>query len=148
VFAASVNCQNVTIVIRSNLELIRFTAFLDSLGISPGLGETIFAPSNDAFDKYGTDCPRLWELYQEPEWCLHLREILLWQLVTEGAFTNDQVFDGTRTEMENAKGNIVMDQNINTFDGLPRALISEPNMTASDGIVHVVSQVLIPPLCL
>ena len=143
--SSSVNGQNVANVVRSNPELTRFSAFLDEAGISPGLGETIFAPSNAAFDKYGSDFPRLWELYQKPVWFLHLREIMLWHLVTEGQFMTKDIFDGGRTQLEVSKGNITISQRTSTLDGVPRALISEPNITASDGIVHVVSQVIIPP---
>ena len=143
--SSSVNATNVATVVRSNPELTSFSAFLDALVISPGFGETILAPSNAAFDRYASDFPRFWGLYQKPEWRLHLREILLWHLVTEGTFTTDQIFDGTRTKMENARGNITIDQNIDSFDDLPRSLIVSPNITATDGVVHVVDAVIIPP---
>jgi uncharacterized surface protein with fasciclin (FAS1) repeats len=143
--SSSVNGENVNGLVRKNPELTGFSAFLDALGISPGLGETVFAPTNAAFSDFGVAHPRLWELYQKPEWFLHLREILLWHLVTEGAFTDAQIFDGGRTQMEVSKGNITIDQRTSSFDGLHRSAIFEPNLTASDGIVHVVSEVIIPP---
>jgi uncharacterized surface protein with fasciclin (FAS1) repeats len=140
-----VNGQNVATVIRSDPNLANFSSFLDALGVSPGVGETIFAPSNDAFIKYGEDFTQLWKLYQEPLWFLHLREIILWHLVTEGRFMTDQIFDGQRVHMEVSKGNITINQQFSTLDGMPRNLIAEPNITASDGIVHIVDQVIIPP---
>jgi uncharacterized surface protein with fasciclin (FAS1) repeats len=143
--SSSVNGQNIAGVVSGYPELSSFSAFLDSVGISPGLGETVLAPSNAGFKNYGEDNPQLWDLYQKKEWLLHLREILLWHLVTEGIFTADQIFDGNRARMEVSKGNITIDQRLNTLDGVPREAIFDADIDASDGIVHVMSGVIIPP---
>jgi uncharacterized surface protein with fasciclin (FAS1) repeats len=149
VFAASsssvVTAQNVATIVSSNEELTEFSGYLDALGISPGSGETIFAPTNSAFTKWGEEHERLWQLYQEPEWFLHLREIMLWHLVKEGQFTTDQIFNGNRILMENEKGNITIDQRLSEVDGVPRSALTGPDITASDGIVHVTDQLIIPP---
>ena len=123
----------------------KFSDFLDQLGISPKTGKTIFAPSGDAFDRYADDEPKIWELYQKSEFVLHREELLKWHLVTEDTFTTDDIFNGERTLLETEKGNITIDQPRQTLDGVHRNFISDANLTTSDGIVHVIDRVIVPP---
>ena len=136
---------NVATIIRTRPDLGDFANFLNSVGVPPGLGLTVFCPQNKAFDAYGVQEPILWPKYQRPEWLLHLREICQWQLVTEGQYTLDAIFNGQRTLIANSIGNITIDQKAGTLDGVSKNAIVEPNISATDGIAHIMDQLIVPP---
>jgi uncharacterized surface protein with fasciclin (FAS1) repeats len=126
-------------------DLRRFSDFLDTFGIPPRTAKTIFGPNSAAFDSFADDEPKIWELYQKPEFVLHLEQLLKWHLVTEDVFTTDAIFNGERTLMETEYGNITIDQQRQTLDDIHRRDIVEANLTTDDGIVHVVKKVIVPP---
>jgi uncharacterized surface protein with fasciclin (FAS1) repeats len=132
-------------IIASRNDLSEFSDLLDQLGISPGTAKTIFAPNSDAFDSFADDEPLIWELYQKPDFLRHREELALWHLVTEGIFTTDDIFNGQRTLMETEKGNITINQQEQTIDGVRRRALVDPNIVSNDGIIHITDQIIVPP---
>jgi hypothetical protein len=102
--------------------LTKFIQLLDRAGISPSAGETIFAPTTEALQAFREEDGGLWNKYtSQEEFCVHLRDFLLWHFVTEGRFTFDQIFDGGRQFLENQKGNITISQQFKKIDNVPAA---------------------------
>ncbi len=88
----------------------------------------------------------LWNKYStQPEFFIHLQELLLWHLVTEGAYTTDAIFDGTRTLLENSIWNITVDQRFKKVDNVPLTSFIDPNITTTEGYLHVINEVIVPP---
>jgi uncharacterized surface protein with fasciclin (FAS1) repeats len=126
----------------------KFMQLMDSVGLSPSLGETILAPTSDAWQAYREQDMELWNKYvQQADFFVHLRELLLWHLVTEGRFTFDEIFNGQRQFMESTKGNLTIyqDFNIPRVDNVPSSAFSERDIATTDGVVHVLDQVIVPP---
>jgi uncharacterized surface protein with fasciclin (FAS1) repeats len=146
-FGSSAQAQlNNAGVIQNDDRLTKLVQMLDRAGISPSIGETIFAPSNDAFDNFRSDDLSIWNKYaQQGEWFIHLRDLLLWHFVTEGPLTFEQIFNGGRTFLQNSNGNITVDQQFQMLDNVRATSFAETNITTSDGIVHVIDKIIIPP---
>jgi hypothetical protein len=115
-------------------------------GISASVGETIFAPTTIAFNKFREKDVSIWNKYaQQDEWFIHLRDLLLWHFVTEGRFTTEDIFNGQRQFLGNSLGNITVDQRFSKLDNAAASAIIDANITTSDGIVHIIDEVIIPP---
>ena len=126
-------------------QLSKFSDLLDRVGISPSLGKTIFVPTSDALDVLRANEDSLWDDYvSKPEYFAHLREVLLWHLVTEGAFLYDEIFDGSREFLENSLYNITIDQRFKKIDNVANTSFLY-NVTSSDGVLHALNDVIIPP---
>jgi uncharacterized surface protein with fasciclin (FAS1) repeats len=126
----------------------KFMQLMDSVGLSPTLGETILAPTTDAWNAYREQDMGIWNKYvQQANFFVHLRELLLWHLVTEGRFTFDEIFNGQRKFMESTKGNLTIYQNFNIprVDNVPSSAFSERDIATTDGVLHVLDQVIVPP---
>ncbi len=99
---------------------------------------TVFAPTNAAFEALP---PGTVESLLEPENADQLREILKYH-VTTSALRTDSFFDGQVLGMANgAKTTLGVDGDTVTINGAT-VIASIP---ASNGIVHVVDGVLLPP---
>jgi uncharacterized surface protein with fasciclin (FAS1) repeats len=126
--------------------LSKFVQLLDRAGIPPSVGETIFAPTTDAFNKFRENDVSIWNKYaQQAEWFIHLHDLLLWHFVTEGRFTTDDIFNGQRMFLENSLGNITIEQRFKKLDNVAASAIIDANITTEDGIVHLIDEVIIPP---
>jgi uncharacterized surface protein with fasciclin (FAS1) repeats len=126
--------------------LAKFVQLLNRAGISPSIASTIFAPTTEAWNDWREQDVGLWNKYaSQPEFFVHLRELLLWHLVTEGAFEVDDIFNNNREFLENTMGNITVDQRFKKIDNVPLTSFEEPNITTSDGVVHVIDQIIMPP---
>jgi uncharacterized surface protein with fasciclin (FAS1) repeats len=134
------------VIMANDARLAKFSSLLDQVGISASIAQTVFAPSLDGFDAYRTQNGSMWDKYvSKPEYFAHLREVLLWHLVTEGAFTFDEIFDGSRPLLENSLFNITIDQRFKKIDNVAGASFAEANISSSEGILHVIDDVMIPP---
>ena len=143
--AASAQLNNAG-TLSNDPRLTKLVQLLDRAGISPSVGTTIFAPSTAAFNRYRDLDVNLWNKYaSKSEFFVHLRQILEWHLVTEDALTTDQIFDGSRLQLENAAGNITIDQQLKKIDNVAFTDFAESNITTNNGIVHVIDKVLVPP---
>lgn len=126
--------------------LSKFSELLDQVGISPSIAKTIFAPNSGAFTTLREQEGSMWEKYlSQPEWFAHLREVLLWHLVTEGAFHFDEIFDGSRAVLENSIYNITVDQRFKKIDNVASTSFVEVNISSSEGLLHIIDDVIIPP---
>jgi uncharacterized surface protein with fasciclin (FAS1) repeats len=126
--------------------LSKFVQLLDRVAISPSSGKTIFAPTTDAWQVFREEDVDLWNKYaSQAEFYVQLRELLMWHFVTEGSFTFDEIFDGSRGHLENSMGNITIDQTFQKIDNVPASAFLEANVTTSDGIIHILDRVIVPP---
>jgi uncharacterized surface protein with fasciclin (FAS1) repeats len=133
-------------VIQGDDRLSKLVQLLDRAGISPSIGETIFAPTTDAFNKFRENDLPIWNKYaQQDEFFIHLHELLLWHFVTEGRYTTEDIFNGQRQFLENSLGNITVDQRFKKLDNVAASAIIDANITTEDGIVHLIDEVIIPP---
>jgi len=133
--------------------LSTFVTLLDRVGVSPSLGETIFAPTNLALAASENDIlgdATLWERHylrdNDPAFFLQLRALLLWQFVTEGRFTAAQILDGSRQRLENSLGNQTIDQAARAIDGtVLDTFLVETDIITTDGILHITNKAIVPP---
>lgn len=127
----------------------KFVQLLDRAGISPSIGKTIFAPSTDAWQDYREEDVDQWNKYaQQAEFFVHMREILLWHFVTEDKFTFTQIFNGNREFLQVRNGNITVYQGNGPnrkIDNVPATAFLERDIVTSDGMVHILSDVIVPP---
>jgi uncharacterized surface protein with fasciclin (FAS1) repeats len=138
--------QNNAATLDNDDRMTKFTQMLDRAGISPSVGETIFAPSQEAWETFRLEDTDRWLKYaQQAEYFIHVRDLLEWHFVTEGRFTTDEIFNGQRGFLENQHGNITISQQFQKLDNVPGDKIIEANITTSDGIIHIIDQVIVPP---
>lgn len=126
--------------------LDRFLKLLDSAAISPSIGLTVFAPTEEAFARFEESDPARWAKYSsQPEFFVHLRDLLMWHFVTEDDYTISNIFDGSREAMETLTGNLTIDQRFKKIDNLEFESFVETDIPTSEGIVHVINDVIVPP---
>ena len=124
----------------------KFLQLLDRAAISPSIGETIFAPTTWAWQQYREEDVERWNKYASaPEFFVHLRHLLLWHFVTEDRFSYEDIFDGRRGFMENTLGNITIDQQFKKMDNVHADNVVDANVTTTDGIIHILDKVIVPP---
>ena len=132
-------------LLANDAQLSKFSELLDRVGISPSIAKTLFVPTSDALEARRANEDSLWNDYvSKPEYFAHLREVLMWHLVTEGAFLYDEIFDGTREFLENSLYNITIDQRFKKIDNVANTSFLY-NVTSSEGVLHAISDVIIPP---
>jgi hypothetical protein len=121
--------------ISNDVRLSKFFQLLDRVAISPGLGETIFAPTDGACDLFREEDVDLWNKYaSQAEFFVHMRQLLLWHFVTEGRFTFDEIFDVNREQLENSIGNITVDERLQKIDNVPASVFLEANVSTSGNV--------------
>ena len=138
--------QNNAGVVATHADTREFNEQLAKVGVSAGDGKTIFAPNNEAFQKYQEKDPIFYPKYfNDNEYFLHRRELLVWVLVTEDIFLQADIWDGTRTKMENLNGNITIDFAAQTLDGVHRTSFTTTDIVTADGVVHILDEIILPP---
>ena len=138
-----------TLELNSN-EVGIFINRLDRAGISPGTATTILAPSNDAYTKFNDDSNGLWQRYtSQVEYFIHFRDLHLWHLIVENqGYTIDDIFNGNKLNLENQIGNITVNQQSQSLDGvsfLNDQNIVQSNIVTSQGYLHIIDQIIVPP---
>lgn len=142
---ASAQSSNI-VTINQDQRLARFSQFLDRVGVSTGNAQTLFVPTGQAFNDFEAEFPDKWTKYSsQPEFFVHLKELITWHLVTEGAYTVAEIFDGQRQSMENENGKITINQRFQQIDNVPATSIISPDIATSQGILHVLDKVIEPP---
>jgi len=137
---------NTASVMANDPRLEKFVQLLDRAGISPSIGLTVFAPSATGWDAWRAKDEEVFTKYTtHPNFFVHLQQLLFWHLVTEGAFTTDDIFNGARTLMENTISNITVDQRFQKVDDVPLTSFVDPNITTDEGVLHVLDEVIVPP---
>ena len=95
---------------------------------------TVFAPTDQAFIDLGVDISTLTDS--------ELTKILLYH-VYDGSVPASAVADGMMAEMMN--GDKVSFTNDGTTVMVGSATVTQPDVAASNGIIHVIDKVLMPP---
>eukprot|EP00934_Nitzschia_sp_Nitz4_P007459 Nitzschia sp. Nitz4//scaffold230_size58257//28259//30405//NITZ4_006482-RA/size58257-augustus-gene-0.4-mRNA-1//1//CDS//3329543253//7449//frame0 len=138
--------ETVISIVTGDDRLSKFVQLLDRAGLSVSEGLTILAPTTEAFNDWREEDTALWNKYaSQSEFIVHLTHLLGWHLIIEDVLTTDQIFNGGRSLVETMYGNITLNQQYKTLENVALVDILEPNITASNGIVHVLDDVLIPP---
>jgi uncharacterized surface protein with fasciclin (FAS1) repeats len=126
--------------------LRQFSGLLERAGINPQQALTMFAPTSDAFEKFRASNPaRFTKWMERPEYFVHLKQLLEWHLVTEGIFSQSDIFDGSRATLENLQGNITINQQAKTIDNVASTEFAESDVVVAEGYLHVLDNVIIPP---
>lgn len=134
------------VAMNNDQRLKQFSTALNRAGINPASALTLFAPTSEAFDKFRTDDPLRYEKwFDRPEFFVHFKQLLEWHLVTEGAYTLSEIFDGSRQAMENSQGNITINQQYKLIDNVDTKSIVQSDIPTSEGIMHVLDSFIIPP---
>lgn len=126
-------------------QLTKLVELLDRAGITPSVGTTILAPSNEAFGRFKEEDEKLYNKYTtEGEFFVHLETLLLWNFVMD-SLTTEQIFDGSRLALENPMGNITVNQQLKKVDNVALTDFVNPDIITSDGIIHIIDKVIVPP---
>jgi uncharacterized surface protein with fasciclin (FAS1) repeats len=100
---------------------------------------TVFAPTNDAFAAVGDNAlTRLLRPANQDQ----LAEILTYHVVPDEAMAADLQDGQTLTTVQGDKLEVSVDGETVTIGG---ATVTQPDVDASNGIVHVIDAVLMPP---
>jgi len=100
---------------------------------------TVFAPTNDAFDKLPQGA--IDRLFNE-EFLPHLIDLLLYHVIDGEIFSSD-ITDGAVVETMNGETILANVNNATiTINGSSKVIV--PDVDASNGVVHVVDNVLLP----
>ena len=107
---------------------------------------TLFAPTNAALDRLGID---LLNCLLEPRYKDVLKDVLLYHVVNEAILTQN-LNNNQEIDMENGDNILInIDDSgtvvINDDPDAPGAEVVFPNMMATNGILHGIDQVLMPP---
>ncbi|PID85378.1 MAG: beta-Ig-H3/fasciclin [Chloroflexi bacterium] len=120
------------------------TAAVKAAGLDASLSEgswTVFAPTDEAFAKLGLDASNVGTSFTKAE----LTDLLLYHVLTEPVSSEEA--------KANHQGNITMGNGqiagLKYFDGSlymnDDAKIITPDLQASNGVIHVVDNVILPP---
>ncbi|MBD2503243.1 fasciclin domain-containing protein [Anabaena azotica] len=118
--------------------LIRTAGLTDVLQ-QPG-PYTVFAPTNEAFAALPAGTL---EQLQQPQNRELLRRILQYHVVP-GQLTSSQLTSGQLTTADNVPLNVKVDTANNQIS-INEARVVQPNIQASNGVIHAINEVLIPP---
>lgn len=140
--ATATTNENIVAVAQETPDLSILVEAVSAAGLVETLEEpgpyTVFAPTNAAFEALGSTLDTLLEPANKAE----LAEILTYHVVP-GELTSSELSDGQMLEtvqggsleVKIANGNV-------TVNG---AKVANPDVEASNGVVHVIDEVLIPP---
>ena len=137
--------DNLGEVAATNESLTTFLAAIEAAGLTQALNEeniTIFAPSNAAFEALpeGT----LDSLLQ-PENQETLRRILAYHVI-EGTVTSSEIESGEVTTAEGSPVNVQVNDEADSREvSVNGANVIEPDIEGSNGVIHVIDQVIMPP---
>jgi uncharacterized surface protein with fasciclin (FAS1) repeats len=145
-FLAKAQQQSNAQFLNENVQTKKFVELLDSVGVSPSLGKTIFAPVDDAWNSVEQQFPQLWNRYNaQPEFIIHLKHLVSYHLAIEEELSTDQIWDGTRDSIRNEFGNMTVSQSPQAIDGVPRSAMINSNVNTTDGVINVMSEIIWPP---
>ena len=137
---ASMQPQNVVQVINSDPELSTLSKLIADAGLSETLSGTgpftVFAPTNDAFK--AVPAKTMAELAANKE---QLKRMLTYHVVPAKSAAAD-VKPGN---MKTVNGATVAVARSATFVTVEEALVTGADKTATNGVVHVIDRVLLPP---
>ncbi|PSB44284.1 hypothetical protein C7B80_21280 [Cyanosarcina cf. burmensis CCALA 770] len=136
--------NNLVAVATSNQSFSTLTSLLKATGLAESLQKrgpyTVFAPTNEAFAALPQG---ILKKLQQPENSEVLMQILMYHLVP-GQQTAKQLSAGELKTLADRPINIQIDPNGNQIS-VNDARVIQPNIQASNGIIHAVNEVLLPP---
>jgi len=140
--AAATAEGNIVAVAQETPELSTLVEAVTAAGLVETLEEpgpyTVFAPTNAAFEELGSTLNTLLEPANKAE----LSEILTYHVVP-GELSSDELSNGQKLEtVQGGSLEVKVSNGEVTVNG---AKVASPDVEASNGIVHVINEVLIPP---
>lgn len=134
------------VTMNNNQQLKQFAGLLAKAGIDPKTALTMFAPTTKAFEKFQENDPVRYERWmKKSEFFVHLKQMLEWHLVTEGAYKLNEIFDGSRAAMENSQGSITIDQRFKRVDNVDSTDFVQKDVVTAEGVLHALDSIIIPP---
>jgi hypothetical protein len=129
-----------------------FVFWLNKIGLSPGDGDILFAPINEAWealDQADNENHDVWQKYStQPEFIIHLVHVISNHAAlgdeTETKLTTAQIWDGSRQGLKGLYGNFTISQSPATIDGVTRSAIVEADIETTDGMINVMNQLIWP----
>jgi len=136
--------NDIVSIAASNNSFTTLTTLLRTAGLAETLQQqgpyTVFAPTDQAFAALPAGTV---EQLQQPENRELLVKILRYHVVP-GQLTSSQLTAGELRTAEEAPVNIKVDSANNQI-AVNDATVIQPNVQASNGVIHVINEVLIPP---
>jgi len=152
---SSVNAQTTSNAgwLDSDPEMSTFLFYLSRIGLSPGDGDIIFAPVNEAFenlDKQTFSNYDVWQMYKDqPEFIMHLKHVITTHVCigdVEGVpLRTGEIWDNSRQYLRTNVGNATITQNPKMIDNVPFSAITAADIATTDGYINTMSQVMWPP---
>jgi outer membrane protein OmpA-like peptidoglycan-associated protein/uncharacterized surface protein with fasciclin (FAS1) repeats len=132
----------VTAVVANDSQFSTLDGLLEDAGLTETLsGEgpfTLFAPINAAFEALGADITGA--LARDPE----LLATVLTHHVTEGSIASTNLSNGTIEMLDGTPVSVDLSDGVILVSGGSAAAVTEPDLGASNGVVHAIDQVLLP----
>jgi uncharacterized surface protein with fasciclin (FAS1) repeats len=133
--------ENIVALAQETPDLSTLADAVSAAGLVETLEEpgpyTVFAPTNEAFEALGGTLDTLLEPENEAE----LAEILTYHVVP-GELTSSELSDGQ--ELKTVQGGTLEVQIADGEVTVNGAKVATPDVEASNGVVHVIDEVLIP----
>jgi uncharacterized surface protein with fasciclin (FAS1) repeats len=140
--ASAATEENVVAVAQQTPELSTLVKAVSAAGLVQTLEEpgpyTVFAPTNKAFEALGGTLDTLLEPQNKAE----LAEILTYHVVP-GELTSSELSDGQK--LKTVQGDTLEVRIAGGEVTVNGAKVVTPDVEASNGVVHVIDEVLIPP---
>lgn len=137
--------EDVASVIDNNPSLSTLASAIDAAGLQETLegdsaSYTVFAPSDEAFAALPEETRQELLLPENRE---TLRQLLLYHVVP-GTVTSDQIQSGEVQTVAGESVEVQVDAAANQVR-VNNASVTQPDLQASNGVVHIVDQVILPP---
>jgi len=136
------NCTNVVDIVNSTSSFSWFVKFLcvaDLVNLLEGPDHfTVFVPTNEAFENLSDT---ILDNYLDAQWIEHLRSLLLHHILS-GWASSDYLYNIDGLHLRSIGGNII-EASIDPLRVNDAEILTE-NITAINGILHVVDNVLLP----
>jgi uncharacterized surface protein with fasciclin (FAS1) repeats len=136
--------QSIVDLAATDDSLSTFNTAVEAAGLAETLSGpgpyTVFAPSNEAFEAIPEETR---QTLLQPENQEQLRQVLSYHVV-EGNLPSTQLQSGEVDTVAGQPLNVQVDQGtqqVNVND----ANVTQPNLQANNGVVHIVDRVIIPP---
>lgn len=116
---------------------------LDTLVADPDNTFSVFAPTDDAFAALGQDTINA--LLADTD---TLRDILLYHVFPDATVLSDDavaIANSNSNKVEMANGDMAAISHVNSSLFINDSAITEANVTASNGVIHVLNKVIMPP---
>jgi uncharacterized surface protein with fasciclin (FAS1) repeats len=134
--------ETVAEVIDQNESFSVLKEAIDEAGLAATLSQpgpyTIFAPTDEAFEALPTETL---QALQQPENRAKLQQILSYHVVPS-SITSAEITPGAVETVAGEPVNIATDAGQVKVEG---ATVTEPDIQASNGVIHAIDQVLLPP---